>query len=529
MAYVRIKPIKTGTYLQASIDYIENPDKTEEMLYIASYMCDTRSAAKDFAEIYRCCAMHKGNNLAHHIIQSYSPEDNVTPEMALAIAQELMRRMYPNYQYVVAIHTDREHLHAHIIVNAVDFENYRKLHSNVNSLRQMRQISDDLCRENGLSVIPEDTIEKKKVLAQTIDRCIEQADTFDDYISLMQKAGYEVRIGKYISYRGNGYERFRRGDTIGNAYSEISIRQRINGIEVRRGKKRIYDDKTIRISNKNRVKYAIDDALKACKTFDEFVAMLVNNGMEIKQGKHLAMKVPAAKKFVRVEKLGIEYSETMLRLFFDDRAEYERIKSEENPKKIEKLAKNAEYNKYAAVQNINIQIRMINMLGEYGIKTYEELTDKMSDLERQEKALDENIKLLKAKIDRKKSIICSVRGYWRLKPVYEKYKSIKSPSEKELFSVEHSLELREYEKVTEIMNNSKLPDGHLPKADSLNAEILADEQKIAELKGQIGNIKAELRNFRTLKDNIDRISGNGPEEEREEQKTQQKARSDTMR
>ncbi len=172
---------------------------------------------------------------------------------------------------------------------------------------------------------------------------------------------------------------------------------------------------------------------------------------------------------------------------------------------------------------------MINMLGEYGIKTYEELRDKMSDLERQEKALDENIKLLKAKIDRKKSIICSVRGYWRLKPVYEKYKSIKSPSEKELFSVEHSLELREYEKVTEIMNNSKLPDGNLPKADSLNAEILADEQKIAELKGQISNIKAELRNFRTLKDNIDRILGNGPEEEREERKNQQKERSVTMR
>ena len=137
MAYVRIKPIKTGTYLQASIDYIENPDKTEEMLYIASYMCDTRSAAKDFAEIYRCCAMHKGNNLAHHIIQSYSPEDNVTPEMALAIAQELMRRMYPNYQYVVAIHTDREHLHAHIIVNAVDFENYRKLQFQQRKAREL--------------------------------------------------------------------------------------------------------------------------------------------------------------------------------------------------------------------------------------------------------------------------------------------------------------------------------------------------------------------------------------------------------
>lgn len=524
MAYIRITPIRTGTHLQQSIDYIENPDKTEEMLYISSYMCDTRSTAKDFAEIRRY-AQHGGNTLAHHIIQSYAPEDNVTPEMALEIAQELMRRMYPDHQYVVAIHTDKEHLHAHIIVNSVDFVNYKKLRSTIKSLNKMRDISDDLCRENNLSVIPHDTKVKKKILAETMDSCIEQAADFDDYIDLMQKSGYEVKIGKYISYRGQGDERFRRGDTIGNAYSEISIRQRINGIEVPRGRKKIYDDKTIRISNKNRVRYAINDALKVCKTFDEFICMLLADGMEIKQGKHLAMKVPVAQKFVRIEKLGIEYSEEMLRLYFDDRAEYEKIKADSNATKIERLAKNAEYNKYSAVQNINIQIRMMNMLGEYGIKSYAELTEKISELEKQEKAFDDNIKMLKAKISKKKSIINAVRSYWRLKPIYEKYKSIKSPPEKELYSVEYSLELQEYEKVTEIMNDSKLADGSLPKADSLNADILADENTIAELSEKIGITKTELRNFRILKENIDRLSG----DEHEERDTPHRTRSSDAR
>lgn len=528
MAYVCITPIRTNTHLQQSIDYIENPDKTEEMLYIASYMCDTRYAAKDFDEIHRY-AQHGGNTLAHHIVQSYAPEDNVTPEMAIKIAQELMRKMYPDFQYVIAIHTEKEHLHAHIIVNSVNFVNYKKLRSNVNTLKQMRSISDDLCRENSLSVIPPDTKKRKKLLAETIDRCVEQAENFEDFVDMMQKSGYEVKLGRYLAFKGQGDERFRRGNTIGNAYSEISIRQRIKGIDVPRGKKKIYDDKSIRISNRNRVRYAINDNLKVSKSYDEFLKRLIADGMEIKQGKHLAMRVPVAKKFIRVEKLGIEYSEEMLRLYFNNRTEYEKIKAESTAVKIEKLSENAEYNKYAAVRNVNIQIRMMNMMGEYGIRSYAELTEKIVELEQQEKAFNENIKMIKAKIDKKKSVINSIRSYWRLKPMYEKYRSIVSPPERELYSVEHHLELEEYKKVTEIMNASKLADGSLPKADALNAEILSEENMIAEINKKIAVIKSEMRNFRILKENIDHISGNKPEEEKEERKTQQKARSDTMR
>ena len=235
--------------------------------------------------------------------------------------------------------------------------------------------------------------------------------------------------------------------------------------------------------------------------------------MEIKQGKHLSIRVPIAQKAVRVEKIGPEYTEAMLRLYFDDRAEYERIKADTRPKKIERLAKNAEYNKYPAVQNINVQIRMMNKLGEYGIKSYTELSDKIAELEQQEKAFDNNIKQLKTKIGMKKSIIRSVRGYWRVKPVYEKYKSIKDPAEKELFEVEHTLELREHEKAVEIMNDSKLSDGTLPKAESLNAEILSEEKMIADYNDKMEKIKIELYNFKLIKENVDSIAGEKPEKE----------------
>ena len=505
MAYTKITPIKTNTHLQQSIDYITNPGKTEEMLYVSSYMCDYRYAAQDFKEIWSQ-AIHKGNNLAHHIIQSYAPDDDITPEKAIEIAQELMRRMYPNYQYVIAVHQDTEHLHAHIIVNSVDFENYRKLHSNIYTLREMRQISDDLCRENDLSVIPLDSRKKKVILMETIDHCIEKANDFDEFIGLMQEAGYEVKIGKYLSFKGKGDERFRRSANIGNAYSEISIRQRLNGIEVRRGKKRIYDDKTIRISNKKRVKYAIDDALKVCSSYDELINTLAANGMKIKQGVHLSMRVPVAKKFVRTEKIGAEYTEEMLRLYFDDRAEYERIKADASSAKVEKLAKNSEYNRYAAIKNINIQIRMYNMLNEYGIKSLDELSERKAELENQEKTFNTNIKQLETQNEQKKSVIRYIRAYWRLKPVHEEYKNISSPAAKELYGVEHSRELWEYDKATEIMNASKLPDGTLPKAETLNKEIKAAEQLISEFTSQKTAVRSELAKLKVLKENINILS-----------------------
>ena len=103
MAYMKIVPIKTNTHLQQVFDYIENPDKTEESVYVSSYLCDYKTAVEDFREIQRL-AMKKGNNLAHHLIQSFLTEDNITPEKALEIGEEFKRRLFPDYQYVIAVH-----------------------------------------------------------------------------------------------------------------------------------------------------------------------------------------------------------------------------------------------------------------------------------------------------------------------------------------------------------------------------------------------------------------------------------------
>ena len=429
------------------------------MLYVTSYMCDYKYAAEDFHDIY-LNAIHKGNNLAHHIIQSYAPEDNITPEKALEIAQEFMRRKYPNYQYVVAVHNDREHLHAHIIMNAVD-------------------------------------------------KNIAIAHSFDEFLGLMQKSGYDVKIGKYISFRGRGEERFRRGDTIGEAYSEMGIRKRIKGVDIKHVPKRIYDDKNVKISNKNRVKYAINDALKVCTNFDEFIAHLRANGMEIKQGVHLSMRVPVAKKFTRTEKLGYEYTEEMLRLYFNNRAEYERIKANHNKTKIEKIAPNAKHSKSAAVYNINTQIRMFNLMGEYGIKTPEELDEKITELEKQEKQYADSIKSVEAMIESNEDKVRAIREYLRLKVYYDEYNSKLSTYDRELYSLDHYYDLKNYEKASENISELKLPDGSLPNADTLDAHIKAEQDRKKLFSEKHKSIMTELRNLHLVKENIKRINNGG--------------------
>ncbi len=224
MAYTKIVPIKTGTHLEQAIRYILNPDKTEEMQYVYAFMCDTDTAAKDFKAIYDK-AIHKGNNIAHQITVSFSPEDNITSEQALELCRKLMEHIYPNNQYVLAIHSDREHLHGHIIVNAVDFVKYKKIHSNKRSLREMRDICDKMCEELGLSVIEKETKQHRKRLISAIDEVIGKSSDFDDFIVNMQSIGYEIKMDKYLYFKGKNERNFRRSDTMGDAYSVIGVNQ----------------------------------------------------------------------------------------------------------------------------------------------------------------------------------------------------------------------------------------------------------------------------------------------------------------
>lgn len=253
MAVTKIKAIR-GT-LSKAIAYILNPEKTDEKLLVSSYGCASETAAREF-EWTRKIAEQKGMNpvriIARHVIQSFEIGE-VTPELAHEIgkqfADEILRG---KYEYVLTTHIDKDHVHNHLIFNAVDFVDYHAYKSYKRIYYDMREVSDRLCKENGLSVIPpsqnkgmsykEYTEAKrgtswKQKLKQTIDRLVITAKDYDDFLRLMQEAGYEIKPGKYISFRAEGQDRFTRSKTIGENYTEERIKERIAGRTPRRSQR----------------------------------------------------------------------------------------------------------------------------------------------------------------------------------------------------------------------------------------------------------------------------------------------------
>ncbi len=253
MAVTKIKAIR-GT-LSKAIAYILNPEKTDEKLLVSSYGCASETAAREF-EWTRRIAEQKGMNpvriIARHVIQSFEIGE-VTPELAHEIGKQFADEILGGkYEYVLTTHIDKDHVHNHLIFNAVDFVDYHAYKSYKRIYYDMREVSDRLCKENGLSVIPpsqnkgmsykEYTEAKrgtswKQKLKQTIDRLVITAKDYDDFLRLMQEAGYEIKPGKYISFRAEGQDRFTRSKTIGENYTEERIKERIAGLTPRRSQR----------------------------------------------------------------------------------------------------------------------------------------------------------------------------------------------------------------------------------------------------------------------------------------------------
>ena len=246
MAITKIKPIR-GTVNKA-IAYIIDPKKTDDELLVSSFGCAASdTAAKEF-EWTRNLAAQRGMQIpkviARHLIQSFDIGE-VSPEKAHEIGKEFADEwLKGKYEYVIATHIDKGHCHNHIIFNAVNFVDYHSYRSNKRTYRELRQLSDEICKEHGLSVIPPSQNKGmdykeyneakrgtswKQKLRQTIDRLVITAKDWDEFLKLMQEAGYEIKPGKYISFRAEGQERFTRAKTIGENYTEERLKERIAG------------------------------------------------------------------------------------------------------------------------------------------------------------------------------------------------------------------------------------------------------------------------------------------------------------
>ena len=249
MAVTKIKPIKST--LSKALDYIQNPDKTDGKMLVSSFGCSYETADIEF-EYTLSQALGKGNNLAFHLIQSFEPGE-VDYETAHKIGKQLADAVTKGqHEYVLTTHIDKGHVHNHIIFCAANFVDHRKYNSNKRSYYGIRNMSDKLCRENGLSVVVPGKGSKGKSYAEyqaektgiswkgklktAIDALIPQVSSFEELLQWLQAAGYEVKPGKYISCRAPGQERFTRLKTLGADYTEEALKERIEGRRTRAAK-----------------------------------------------------------------------------------------------------------------------------------------------------------------------------------------------------------------------------------------------------------------------------------------------------
>ena len=241
MAVTKTHPIKST--LKAAIDYICNPDKTDGKLLVSSFGCTAETADIEFAWTRRH-AIDKGTNLGRHLIQAFEPGE-VTPEEAHRIGMELAREVLGGkYEFVLTTHIDKYHVHNHLIFNAVSFQDHKHYHSNKRSYHFIRRISDRICKEHGLSVIvpgrdrgksyiehqaEQNGTSYKAKLRAAIDRLLPGCSDLEDLLRRLQREGYELKRGKYISARAPGQERFTRLKTLGADYAEEALTARIAG------------------------------------------------------------------------------------------------------------------------------------------------------------------------------------------------------------------------------------------------------------------------------------------------------------
>ena len=244
--YVMNKEKTTAVSLRDALDYAANRDKTEQSCFESSYACTLETAFSDMRQTKE--HWHKSGGVqGYHLVQSFAAGE-VTPELAHRIAKELADRVLGGrYEYVIGTHLNTGHIHSHIVWNSVSCVDGKKYRSNYKSyVTEIRAVSDELCRKYKLSVIDTENsnhvakpyvewlAEKngqptwRTAIRQDVDEAIQQSLTWRQFLSAMERKGYEVRMGrKYPVLRPPGKERFVRFKTLGKRYTPEAIQTRI--------------------------------------------------------------------------------------------------------------------------------------------------------------------------------------------------------------------------------------------------------------------------------------------------------------
>lgn len=242
-----VKSISVRATVHKTLKYILNPDKTEGLLYTSSMNCMTsaRDAYLEMKSVFESYSTErfdapppkkgKGSVKAIHYIQSFDPKDNISPELAHRIAKAFVRKTFGDEcQAVIATHTDRHHLHTHIILNTYSITG-KRFYDNWHSRSHIREYSDRVCQAFGIQPLENNGKAKstsyaewynrgrgtswKERIRQELDRLVPEVKNLDELFAIMEEHGFSVRRGRYLMLKAPNQKRAIRLDNLGDLYS----------------------------------------------------------------------------------------------------------------------------------------------------------------------------------------------------------------------------------------------------------------------------------------------------------------------
>ena len=452
MAVTKIKPIKST--LKKALDYICNPAKTDEKILISSYGCSHETADIEFG-FTLSQAIDKGSNLAHHLIQAFDPGE-VTPEQAHEIGKRLADEATKGqYEYVLTTHIDKGHVHNHIMFCAVNFMDYHKYNSNKKSYYQIRNASDRICRESGLSI---------------------------------------VKPGKQIEYTDKaGQRRTRPAKEQGRSYAE-------------------YADKAGG-SWKGKLKIAIDTTIPQAKDFEDFLRRMEAAGYEVKRrGETISFRAPGQEKFTRLREntLGKDY--TAQRITERIQGKKRAVSAPKRDSKTVSLVIDIEnsikaqqsrgYEQWAKIHNLKQAAKTVNFLTENNILQYADLRVKVEEVAAASEQAGAALKGVEKRLSDMALLIKNITTYHQTKPAYDGYRAAKDKAQ---YRAANESALILHEAATKALKAVQAEGGKLPNPAGLQKEYARLQAEKETLSSEYGKLKKQVKEYGIIKANVDSI------------------------
>ena len=526
MAIAKIHAIKST--VKKAIDYITNPDKTilpDGTQLVSSFGCATETADIEFNLTANLANELNGdysktggaNNLAYHMVQSFALEDNkkVTPEEIHELGKQFAERfLQGKHEYVIATHIDKGHIHNHIIFNATSFKDYKKFRSQpYKTVAKIREISDKICEENGLSVIQNKGIGKsykewqitksgditwKDTIKNKIDEIIPKVNSFKEFVSQMKSAGFDVKQGKHISFKAPEQERYVRGKRIGENYTKDKIIERIST------KKNIAKNTVITI-DKSYIFKALTDGFILRVPNQDYYVYLNGDTAIIKDDNNITATLTATEYSVLnkgLQSAGTISTENLLSAYgtTEIKVELEQTKNENGEIPLSEYIKNRQL---ANKEKLHRAAKAIAYSRTEGVIYYSDYSKRIKSLKDQSYETKHTLIKLDDTVESIKSVgklLITYNKYLPVKQELDKLKFAKFTRKK--FENKHQAELASFEYVSEQLQKLGV-DPNTVNKDMLIGEIKANEKIIKEIEEKADKIFERIERLNEAQSVVD--------------------------